>query len=258
MRSKRTDLASADTRRMAETGTGSGRSPSGAVGAEGAETPNLSQTNPTDTPIERLKGLLAKATSSRVWGARGFEVVEVSDPDERPEPSLRWHVHANGVGSWPIAWFYEEKDARLWSEAVNFVRNHIATIERLPSAAGEGERLFREQTRIVKKLCDIIDCEAEDVGHGLGSSMDALRELGPVNDKALAHLATLPSEPLPASQEGIEGRARREALEEAARIADAMYAHSDRDTPKAAGCRFGASTIARSIRALSSNEEGRS
>lgn len=47
----------------------------------------------------------------------------------------------------------------------------------------EADALFRQQTRLVAELCTIIDCEAEDVGHGLGSSMDKLREIGPINQK---------------------------------------------------------------------------
>jgi hypothetical protein len=33
--------------------------------------------------------------------------------------SLRWHVMVNGVGSWPVAWFYERDDAELWSRTMN-------------------------------------------------------------------------------------------------------------------------------------------
>lgn len=43
--------------------------------------------------------------------------------------------------------------------------------------------LFRQQTKLIAELCTIIDCEAEDVGHGLGSPLAKLREIGPVNEK---------------------------------------------------------------------------
>jgi hypothetical protein len=58
-------------------------------------------------------------TPPNIWGGDGFEVHEAEDEEERPDRRLRWHVMVNGVGSWPVAWFYEEGDARLWSETMN-------------------------------------------------------------------------------------------------------------------------------------------
>lgn len=49
-----------------------------------------------------------------------------------------------------------------------------------------------EQTGLVELLCDIVDCVAEDVGHGTGQSIDSvLALLGPCNDRALEALAAV-------------------------------------------------------------------
>jgi hypothetical protein len=46
-------------------------------------------------------------TPPNIWGGGGFEVHEAEDVEERPDPRLPWLVMVNGVGSWPVAWFYE-------------------------------------------------------------------------------------------------------------------------------------------------------
>lgn len=58
----------------------------------------------------------SKPTPPNVWGGKGFEV---GHDDEGPGAIPKYCVHVNGVGSWPIAWFYEEVDAILWAETMN-------------------------------------------------------------------------------------------------------------------------------------------
>ena len=69
--------------------------------------------------LEEARGSEMRVTLPTVWGGSGFEVHEAEDIDERPEPRLRWHVMVNGVGSWPVAWFYEHGDAQLWASTMN-------------------------------------------------------------------------------------------------------------------------------------------
>lgn len=57
-------------------------------------------------------------------------------------------------------------------------------------------QVFFEQTGLVELLCDIIDCNAEDVGHGTGQSINSvLQLLGPANDHAVAALTAIGMSP---------------------------------------------------------------
>lgn len=62
-------------------------------------------------------------TPSTIWGGEGYSAHYVEDISERPDPRLPWCVTVEGVGSWPIAWFYQRADAenyvRLVAESDN-------------------------------------------------------------------------------------------------------------------------------------------
>lgn len=48
-------------------------------------------------------------TPLNVWAAKGYQVDYSRDG---PGATPRWCLHLNGVGSWPIAWFYRKADAQ--------------------------------------------------------------------------------------------------------------------------------------------------
>lgn len=60
-------------------------------------------------------------TPPDIWGGGGFEVHDAMGDDGEVEMGAvpRWHVMVNGVGAWPVAYFYEQGDAELWSQTMN-------------------------------------------------------------------------------------------------------------------------------------------
>lgn len=182
---------------------------------------------PADTRqmIERLKELLVKATPGP-WRAY------VSNAEEGM-PKAYGISNGNPGGAICHVWKLPEwstrtltADAELIAEAVNFVRDHIATIETLtPSAAGEGERA----KAYTENGLDYVQYEIERVisrrvmeDRINGYTLEMAEELAAVARTALASLAS-PPQPHP----DIEGLARE--IEEG--LAHAIMWHTAKGVP---------------------------
>jgi hypothetical protein len=75
---------------------------------------------------DRLRELVPTPTNT--WGAKGFEV---HYDREGPATPPRWHLMLNGVGSYPIAYFYRKADAIRAAKAEAAIRDLEAQIAAL-------------------------------------------------------------------------------------------------------------------------------
>lgn len=90
--------------------------------------------------LEELRSIVSEATPANQWGARGWSMME----DDEAEPKApRWHICANGVGTWPIGWTYEKRDAALIVSSVSLARAAVSkkAVEVLAKAICRASRI---------------------------------------------------------------------------------------------------------------------
>lgn len=83
-----------------------------------------------DAEIERLKAENTPIPPS-VWGGSGYGFSFSHDGLTPGDQRARWWVGVNGVGAYPIAWFYRKADAKLWTETMNAASSPNPLAERL-------------------------------------------------------------------------------------------------------------------------------
>lgn len=110
-------------------------------------------------PLEELKALVDAATPATIWNGTRYEV---DRSDDGPGMPPKWCVGVNGVGHYPIARFYEKRDADAWIASVNIAK-------RLTDEAWESKaiRAMAESQAVDDEgpfpfLCDLLDFSGEN------------------------------------------------------------------------------------------------